>query len=159
MNIDRKKQAKLRRKRCIRRGGTMVESAIVLSVCALLLLGMLELSLALVRAEVMSEAARRAARAAIVRGENAPAAMGQWGPAVLEINAGASHPVADAVTPILMTIQPADVTIRLEWLDGGNAVDDRVQATVECQHQSVLPMVSSYLSFPLRGNSVMRVAH
>lgn len=143
----------------LRRGGTMVESAIVLSVVALLLLGMLELSLALVRSEVMAEAARRAARAAIVRGENAPNALGTWGPAELEVLGGDDHPVADAIAPILMTIDPDLVTIRIEWPDGGNAVDDRVEATVTCQHQSVVPLISNYVSIPLRGKSVMRVAH
>src|SRR6185369_11985421 len=98
-----------------RRAVAMVESTIVLAICLLLLLGMLELSIALVRHTMMSEAARRVARAAIIHGDKTTATQGKWGPATLNTNAGSSDPAAVAVRDVLMTLNPADVAIAIRW--------------------------------------------
>jgi Flp pilus assembly protein TadG len=146
-------------RRSQRRAVALVESAIVLPVCLLLLLGMLELSVALVRHTVMSEAARRVARAAMIHGANATVAQGQWGPSSLSINAGDSHAAATAVRDVLMTLDPAQVQIAIQWPDGGNLPDQRVSVAVTYLHQPIVPIPGWYDHLDLQGHSTMRIAH
>lgn len=142
-----------------RRGATLVEAAIVLPVCLLMLLGMLELSIALVRHTVMAEAARRVARAAMVHGAQAMAAQGRWGPAALDLDAGADHPAAACARDVLMTLDPSQVQIAMRWLDGGNQPDDRIEVVVSFVHQPLVPFPGLYSQLPLEGRSRMRIAH
>jgi Flp pilus assembly protein TadG len=137
----------------------MVESAVVLPICLLLLLGMLELSIALVRHTVMSEAARRVARAAIVHGSKATSSSGRWGPAPLQTSADSSEPSAAAVRDVLMTLDPADVSIAVNWPDGGNQPDQRVQVTVRYTHHPMISFPGLYGQLDLIGVSTMRIAH
>lgn len=137
----------------------LVESAIVLPVCLLLLLGMLELSVALVRHTVMSEAARRIARAAMIHGGSASSAQGHWGPASIAIDAADNHPVATAVRDVLMTLDPSQVQIAIQWLDGGNQPDQRVRVAVTYRHVPIVPIPGWYDHLDLQGISTMRIAH
>ena len=142
-----------------RRAVALVESAIVLAICLLLLLGMLELSMALIRHTVMSEASRRIARVAMIHGSKASDTQGKWGPAPVSTNAASSDPSAAAVRDVLMTLNPADVTIDLKWLDGGNEPDQRVQVTVSYTHYPIVPIPGWYTQLDLVGVSTMRIAH
>ena len=142
-----------------RRAAAIIEAAIVLPVCLLLLLGMLEISIALTRHTVMAEAARRVARAAIVHGDHATAAQGQWGPTTLEIDAAEDHPAAAAVRDFLMTLEPSQVQINVQWPDGGNEPEDRVAVTVSYVHEPVVTFPGFYDHLNLSGRSVMRIAH
>jgi hypothetical protein len=142
-----------------RRAATLVEAALVLPVCLLMLLGMLELSIALVRHTVMAEAARRVARAAIVHGARAASAQGRWGPAPLDLDAADDHPAAECARDVLMTLDPSQVQISLRWLDGANEPDDRVEVTVAFVHQPILTFPSFYSQLNLSSRSRMRIAH
>jgi Flp pilus assembly protein TadG len=136
-----------------------VESAVVLATTLLLLLGMLELSIVLVRHTVMSEAARRIARAAMIHGASATATQSHWGPASVTINAASSHPAATAVRDVLMTLDPAQVQIAVQWPDGGNNPDQRVRVAVTFTHQPIVPVPGWYNHLDLQGSSTMRIAH
>jgi len=151
--------AKPERSRTTRRGVTLVESAIVLSICLLLLLGMLELSMALVRHTVMAEAARRVARAAIVHGAKARPEQGEWGPASIATTAAGAHPAAAIARDTLMTIDPSQVQIAIEWLDAGNQADQRVQVAVTYTHYPIVPVPGWYDHLDLQSVSTMRIAH
>jgi hypothetical protein len=135
-----------------------VESAIILSSCLALLLGMLELSVVLVRNTVAADVSRRVARAAIVHGESANATLGSWGPASMELTADSGHPVALAARPALMVLNPSDVHISVVWPDGGNLVGQRVLVTVSILHHPIVSALG-YGSFTLQGMSIMRIAH
>jgi hypothetical protein len=142
-----------------RRAATLVEAAVVLPVCLLMLLGMIELTIALVRHTVMAEAARRVARAAMVHGASAAATQGHWGPAPLDLDAADDHPVAASVRDVLMTLDPSEVQISVRWPDGDNEPDDRVEVNVTFVHQPLLPFPGYYDQLTLNGRSVMRIAH
>lgn len=137
----------------------MIESAVVLSVLLLLLLGMLELSLAITRNTVMSEVARRVARMAIVHGANASAAQGHWGIAELKLTAADNHPAAAAARDVLLTLPPADVKISLTWPDADNEPDDRIHVTATYTHTPLVPIPGWYGQLNLRSESTMRIAH
>jgi len=138
---------------------TIVESALVLLVFLILLFGMLETSVALVRYNVVCESARRIARAAIVHGENASPTQGIWGPTTISINAGSTHPAAAQARCVLMTVDPADVEIQIEWPDGKNGVDKRVRVTVSYLHVPIVRIPGWYDQIDLRAVSTMRIAH
>ena len=147
------------RSRSMRRGVTLVESAVVLSICLFLLLGMLELSVALVRHTVLAEAARRVVRSAIVHGAKARLAQGRWGPASLTMNAAGAHPAAAIARDTLMTIDPSQVQIAIEWLDASNQPDQRVRVAVSYTHHPVVPVPGWYDRLNLQSVSTMRIAH
>jgi hypothetical protein len=141
-----------------RTGVITVESAIILISCLVLLLGMLELSLALVRYSVVAEVARRVARAAIVHGERASATQDSWGPAALDLRADSTHPAALAAQPAFMALDPSDVQISIIWPDGDNRVDRRVKVTARVTHRSIIAMIG-YGPLTLESTSVLRIAH
>lgn len=148
-----------RRRSTLRQGTTTLEAAVVLPVCLLLLIGMLELSLALIRHAVMSETARRVAREALVHGAKASPAQGQWGPAEISTSAAADVPAAASARDMLMTIDPAEVSLNITWPDGGNQPDQRVCVTVEYTHHPLIAIPAWYTQLEMRAGSTMRIAH
>jgi Flp pilus assembly protein TadG len=141
-----------------RRGVSIVEGAIVLSVTLLLVFGGLDLGIAATRYNALCESACRAARAAAVRGSSAQK-LGTLGPATMEFTADASNPIADSFRYLLPTMNPSEVHARVEWTDGTNNPDDRVRVTLQYQHYPVLPLFLGYGGFSLQSISVMAVDH
>src|SRR5438552_607017 len=74
--------------RSSRRGITLVETAIVLNVFLLLILGTLDLGIATYRYNTLSQAARNGARQAAVHGALAAPALAAWGPGTYSGTAG-----------------------------------------------------------------------
>ena len=75
----------------------MVETAIVLSVYLMLILGTFDLGTATYRYNTLSQAARQGARQAIVHGSLASPAMTVWGPSTYNCTAGDGSAYAQAV--------------------------------------------------------------
>jgi hypothetical protein len=143
-----------------RRGVTTVEAALVILVFMTLVLGMLDLGLAVFRNHLVCEAARQGARQAIVHGSLAPSSMGVWGPdPVGPVPANDPGALAQAVQPFLADFDPAVVTVQARWLDGGNEPGQRVQVTVQATYSLMLPWLVGATSLPLRASSTMPIAH
>jgi hypothetical protein len=119
---------------------------------------MLDLSLAVFRAQVLSQAARQGARAAIVRGEYADQ-LGIMGPSTLSGNASASDAVSTAVRNQLVAVSANDVSVRAEWIDAGNKVEDRVRVTVSATYTPVITYVFGQPTWTLQASSTMSIAH
>ena len=142
-----------------RHGATLVETAIVLGAVLILLLGMLDLALVEVQNNTLSEGARRLAAQ---RPRTVALASPQstcWGSAVVQTNAGDGSQYAEVVTPILGTIVPADVSLGIQWLDGGNQLGQRVQVTLSMQHHSIIPINLYGSSCNLQAVSTMLIQH
>lgn len=137
----------------------MVESAIVLSVALVIVFGILDLGLAVLHYNTLSEGARRVARAAIVHGSEAEPETSAWGPAAYVGTAGDGSEIAAAIQPALIAIDPARVQIQVEWLDGDNQSDDRLRVTVTTTYRPILPLVVGRDSIELSAVSVMRIQH
>lgn len=137
----------------------MVEMAIILNVFILLVLGMLDLGLATYRFNAISEAARQGARHAIVRGSLAAPAMTAWGPSTYTGTAGDGSVYAQAVSPMLAGFILDDVTIRIEWPDGGNSLQQRVRYTVTTEYRPIVTAFFSNNSYTQRAASTMPIAH
>ena len=106
-----------------RRGATMVEAAIILPVFLTLILGMLDLSIGVFRHHVVSQAARQGVRHAIVHGKLGPPKKTAWGPAAYTGKGDASHEIATAINPYLAGLDPAQVDIQVQWIDGSNEIE------------------------------------
>jgi hypothetical protein len=143
----------------MRRGAAIVEAAVVLGVFLTLLLGSLDLALAVLRSNALAEAARRLTRAAIVRGEDATAVFTPWGPTTCQGTANDGSDYADAIRDALVVAKLTDVKYRLEWPDGDNASGDRVEATITSNYAPILPSVFGSTRYNLQATSTMRIEH
>lgn len=146
-------------RRRARRGAAIVESLFVLMGFLLLILGLVDVGLGVLRNHMLSQAARQGIRQVVVHGEYAPAEWngGKWGPSTYTGTAAAEDPIASSIRPFLTGIDPATVNITVQWLDGTNRVGERVQLTVR---HAWTPMVLSFLgSKNLSAASTMRIAH
>lgn len=142
----------------LRCGATMVETAIVLGTLLLLLLGMFDVALGVLRHNVISDAARRLARAAAVHGEMAENGMTTWGPTTYERTAADGSEMAATVRPLLITMQPEDVQLQIAWPDGSAEPGELVRVTVRYRHEPLVPLLVG-TNIELRAESTMLIAH
>jgi len=139
-------------------GATLVETAIVLNLFLLLILGSFDLGIAVYRNNTLSQAARQGARQAAVHGSLA-ASMTAWGPSTYNGTAGDGSVYAAAVSPTLVGFTLANVTIKVEWIDGGNAAQQRVCYTVSTPYKPIITSFFSSASYTLSAASTMPIAH
>lgn len=139
---------------------TIVEAALVFLAFLTLVLGMLDLGLAVFRNHLVCEAARQGARQAIVHGSLAPPSMVAWGPdPVGPVPGNDSSPLAQAVQPFLADLDPSTVTVQAQWIDGGNDPGQRVRVTVNATCPLTLPSLVGVSSLSLHASSTMPIAH
>lgn len=136
----------------------MVETALVLSVLLTLVVGMMDLAGAVYRHNLLSEAARRGAREAIVHGKLAAPVRTVWGPTRSSDTAATSSEIASLLAPLLVGMQPEEVIITLEWPDGSNAAPNRVRCRVATVYRPVSPFVLGG-EIPLSATSTMSIAN
>ncbi len=141
-----------------RRGAALVEAAIVLPVFLMLVLGLLDLAGAAYRYNLVSELARRGVREAIVHGSQAPPRRVALGPQSWTATAAAEGEVPSAIRGLLAGIDPAEVTIRLDWPDGSNAPESRVRCTVTIPYRGTTFLLSGR-PLTLRSTSTMAIAN
>lgn len=142
-----------------RRGVAIVEGALIVTVLFLTLFTMLDLGLAVLRYNSLTEASSRVARAAIVHGENAPAQLGVWGPESYSATADDDSKVAAAARPVLVAVDPASVRVFVEWPDGHNRIDDRVRVSLQQDYQPLFSFGFIKKPITLTATSTLRIAH
>ena len=86
------------RERTNRRGAALVEAAITLSAFLILVLGMLDLGIGVLRYNTIAEAARTGARAAIVHGSLATQELSPWD------DTAAKNEITTLITPLLNAV-------------------------------------------------------
>jgi hypothetical protein len=165
-----------RRKRPIRRGAAMVEAAIVLPVFLTLCLGMIDLGIAVFQNNAIAEASRQAARLAAVHGAMAPSGWngGDWmatagvtGTTTYTVAGNDTGAIATAIngSGALAGLNPANVTIAITWIDGGDNVQTdtsdppRVQVAVSTTWSPVIFYVFGNRTVTLSATSIMPIAH
>ncbi|WP_410001939.1 TadE/TadG family type IV pilus assembly protein [Rubinisphaera sp. JC750] len=142
--------------RSTRRGAVFVESAIVASVVFLVLLTGLNLTMATLRYNALGEAARRAARAAIVKGAMSEAEA--LGPDTIEGAVSDDLELTDVIRPTLIGMPASDVQMTISWPDGDNEIGSTV--TVQLQYNHALFFLGGAgASLPLTATSVMQIVH
>ncbi|HET6572410.1 MAG TPA: TadE/TadG family type IV pilus assembly protein [Fimbriiglobus sp.] len=143
-----------------------MEAAIVIPVFLTLVLGAIDLGVGVLRFNALSQAARQGARQAIVHGELAQGGWngGSWGPNTIDCSlatpAGVdAYRAVAAASPVLVNCPPSQTRVRVEWLDGGNTVGDRVRFTVTSDYQPMVTFVLGAPAIPLSASSTMPIAH
>ena len=147
---------RLKTKTHSRRGATLVEAAFVTVALLSLLLGTLDLGIAVLRYNMLSEAARTGARMAIVHGSDATE-MTTWN------KPGAETAIQAALVPLLAGsgMTTFDVSVTYEQSAGVDAVTPGRPVTVAVSHNWV-PIVSFLFGstpVPLTANSRMIIAN
>jgi Flp pilus assembly protein TadG len=135
----------------------LVEAALVLGTFVLMMTGVLDLGLVMLRQNSLDAAARRVARAAVVRGSRA--ADGEtWGPGRYVSRVSSAAGIASAAREALVTLEPAATIVEVTWPDGSNEPEQRVRVRLGYRHTSMIPMFyGRYLD--LQSACVMRIAH
>jgi Flp pilus assembly protein TadG len=135
----------------------MIETAFILIPLMILTVGMLDFAVGIYRHHILSEAARQLARHAIVHGQFADR-LGQWGPSTYTGAADASNTIANTVRPYLVGIDPAAVSIIVQWPESTNEVEKSVRTTLTTAFH---PLFTGWFgaSINLRAQSEMKIAH
>lgn len=141
-----------------RSGAALIESAVVLSVMLLVLFGVLDLGLAALHSNNLTDVAQQLTRAAVVRGKNATA-LTAWGPATYHGTGASAGEIGTLTAASLQIIKKEKVSITVEWLDGGNDDGDRVRTTLNYLHPFIVPQLFGFSSCQLKAVSTMRVSH
>lgn len=121
--------------------------------------GMFDLGLLVLDFNTLSEAARRLCRQAIVHGQMAAPQMTVWGPSSVSGTAADATDYARALCPEMATFNLENVNFVIDWPDGSNQPDDRVQVTVTYRYQPMMPFVLGSAAVPLQVVTTMHVAH
>ncbi len=151
---------RLAQSRSIRPGAAIIEAAVIVMVFLTLVLGMLDLGIALFRYHIVSEAARQGARQAIVHGNLAPPQMAEWGPAAINTTASANGiPLVDVIRPSLVGFDLTKTRINAEWLDGDTEPESRVQVTVSVPYRPIMTFIFGNPTYNLSASSTMRISH
>jgi Flp pilus assembly protein TadG len=137
-----------------RRGASLVEAAIILSILLTLIFGMIDLGLGVMRFNMISHAAREGVRQAMVNGQFSrnPWPAGSWAAS------SSGQPAVDAISPQLIGCDLAQTTISVAWVDGTNEIEKRVRVTIDTTYQ---PLMSLFGAGELRLEAVStsRFAH
>jgi Flp pilus assembly protein TadG len=160
---------RLRRRQDRRRGTTVAEAGIIITAFLMLIMGTIDLGTAVFRYDVLSQAARQGARRAIVHGSLAPAGWngGAWGPPAsypasnpyTVTASNTSDPVANAIRPSLVGVDPSAVTITVQWVDGSDVTEKRVQVTLNTTWSPLVLFVFGNQTINLSASSMMPIAH
>jgi Flp pilus assembly protein TadG len=166
MGLLRPRERQGRRSCPRRRGATVIETAIVIMVFLTLVLGMLDLGIAVFRHHLLSHAARHLARQAVVHGSMADR-LGDWGTTTFTGTAADASPIvsdfADGsrLSDYLPGIDPATVTVTVQWPTGGNdtRMNDVVRTTLSTPYQPIMTFIFGGITIDLSASSQMHVAH
>jgi hypothetical protein len=141
-----------------RGGATMVEAALILTAFLILVLGLLDFGIAVLRDHILSQAARQGVRAAIVHGSRANV-LGPWGPSTWAGNANSADPKAQAIAPYLGGIDPSTVNVTYEWTGGSNVTESPVRVTVSTTWTPIVQSFFGNQPVTLSASSTMPIAH
>lgn len=146
------------RMRAKRAGVTTLESALVLLTFLILVVGILDLGLAVYRYNLLGEAARHLVRQATIHGEEAAPEVEAWGPGEFTGTADDGSAQADAIRPMMAGIDLENVTISISWPDGDHREGDRVRVELAYTYLPVTPLLGDW-SVDLRAVSTMSIVH
>jgi Flp pilus assembly protein TadG len=152
-----------------RRGLTLVETALTTTAFLMLVLGTIDLATAVFQYHILSNAARQGARTAAVHGSLANPSWngGPWGPPSSYPSSNpytvtastSSDQIASAVRPALAGMDPAQVTVVIQWVDSSNVAEKRVKVTVSTTWQPMMFFVFGNTTINLSASSMMPIAH
>ncbi|QDV75604.1 TadE/TadG family type IV pilus assembly protein [Botrimarina mediterranea] len=141
------------------RGVVALESAFVLPITFFLLFAMLDLGLAAVRFNALSEAARTVAREVVLHGSMALDSPDAWGPGQFQAAASSDSDIVRTAQNVLPTMRLEDVTVAVSWADNDNSPRDRVRVRLSYLHQPLIPVLFAWGPLELRAEAIMRIVN
>jgi len=144
------------RQRC---GVVALESAFVLPITFFTLFALLDLGLAAVRFNSLSEAARCVAREVILHGSMAIDSPDVWGPSEFNGTAASNSNIVRPAQLVLPTMRLEDVIVAVSWIDSDNSARDRVRVRMTYQHQPLIPVLFAWGTLDLRAETTMRIVN
>lgn len=120
-----------------RHAAALIETALLLPLLLLTILGSLDLFLMAFRQNVLAVAAKDLARQVSISGADQPTALQTWGPAAVSTN-GASLAPDQAYPLYLLCMPPSDIAVDVSWPDGNHWTGSRVIARMTFEHHSLL---------------------
>jgi len=143
------------------RGATLVEFSLTLSLFLMIVMGVLDIGLAVFRYHQLTDAARYLSRKAAVHGSQASSTMGVWGPATLQGSNGPSTPVGLLLSQRMVGVSAGVVQYVMFWPDGGNVAyhDDRVGVGLQMSYTPLLTSLIGVGPFTMSTSSIVPIAH
>jgi hypothetical protein len=127
----------------------------------MLMLGMVDMGVAVTRMHLISEAARQGARKAICQGSLADPSLngGKWGTAAFNGNGNSTDPKVTLIQPYLTGLDLSTVTVNVTWPDASNAAEKRVTYQVNTTWNPMMTWIFGNPTFNLSAESTMLIAH
>jgi hypothetical protein len=135
------------------------ETAVILTVWVSLFVGIFDASSLTMRHNLLSHLARQGARLAIVRGEYSEPELATWGPATMQGSLSDDSDFARLIRGSLAGMHPQDFTYKLEWIDGGNEIEQRVRVTISVAYLPMFRMGFGQAPIRMAATSVMPISH
>lgn len=144
-----------------RRGAAAAETAVVLLVFLMLILGMIDLGIGVAANNALSYSARDAARQAMVHGQLAPAGWqgGPWGPGAMDQTWDGGAGGGTLRQPLAAEFPLTNVRTHVEWPDGSNQPGNRVRVTVSGEYHPAVAYLFGDPAISMRASSTMLIAH
>jgi Flp pilus assembly protein TadG len=142
-----------------------VEFGIVALTFIYLVLGIIDMGIAVMQYNSVAEAARAGARCAIVHGNTAqgdalwPRKTTTWGPTSVTTTGNDGSETSNAVRPYFGGMDATKVTITLSWPNGTNAQDDPVTCKVSTTYAPMTTAIFGNMTINLSSTSTMRIAY
>jgi Flp pilus assembly protein TadG len=142
------------RQRRSRPGGSLVESALILTCLLTLILGMIDLGLGVMRFNMISHAAREGARQMMVHGGSA---LSHWGTLSSWQASVSGQPLVDAISPQLVGCDLTQTYITVAWAT--NNIGDPVSVTITTKYQPLMTYLFGAGPMNLKAESTTLFAH
>jgi Flp pilus assembly protein TadG len=148
------------RRRSRDRGATLVEFSLTLSLFLTIVMGVLDIGLAVFRYHQLTDAARYLSRKAAVHGSQA-STLGVWGASTLQGSNGPSTPVGLLLSQRMVGVPTGTVQYTMFWPDGGNVAyhNDRVGVGLQMSYTPLLTSLVGIGPFTMSTSSIVPIAH
>lgn len=144
-----------RKRRVYRRGGTLVETALVLMIFFITIFGIFEFGMTAIRQNVLDEAAHRLARAAAIRGEDSE--MGRWGPTAIEATLDSQDDFMAEIGPAAYLLDTSLVNVQMSWEDDMATTNSELTVQLTCDQPLLLGTFWGMQTIPLSSRAVERI--
>jgi Flp pilus assembly protein TadG len=151
----------VRKARIRRRGGSLMETLVTTTVLLMLMLGLVDMGVAVTRMHMISEAARQGTRVAICQGSLAPSALhgGPWGATAFSGTGTSTDPKVTAIKPYMSGLELSNVTVNVTWPDNSNAAEKRVTYQVSTTWKPLIGWIFGKSTVHMTAESTMLIAH
>lgn len=148
------------RRRSRDRGATLVEFSLTLSLFLTIVMGVLDIGLAVFRYHQLTDAARYLSRKAAVHGSQATT-IGIWGPARRQGYNDSSTTIGTLLSERMVSVQAGTVQYNVFWPDGGNVAyhNDRVGVGLQMSYTPLLTSLVGIGPFTMSTTSIVPIAH